>query len=204
MSINGLGNIQGITKYKEYTPVPLKMKEKEDISQKKEDVAAIYEKSSDEGSVKKSYTVSKMSKEERSALVESLQQEQQKNQDNLMNLVKEMMLGQGKAYNDANDVWKFLASGDYTVTEAAKEEAKKAISEDGYYGVKQTSERLFEFAQALAGDDTDTMKKMQDAMMKGFEEATKTWGKELPSICQETIDAANKMFDDYYASKEEA
>ena len=25
----------------------------------------------------------------------------------------------------------------------------------------------------------------------------------MPSICQDTFDAANKLFDDYYASKEE-
>ena len=40
-------------------------------------------------------------------------------------------------------------------------------------------------------------------MMKGFKQATKAWGKELPEICQKTIDAANQMFEDYYKSKEE-
>ncbi len=37
-----------------------------------------------------------------------------------------------------------------------------------YYGVKQTSQRLFDFAAALAGDDVDKMKEMQKAMEKGF------------------------------------
>ena len=79
--------------------------------------------------------------------------------------------------------------------------AKEDISEDGYWGVKQTSQRLFDFASALAGDDVEKMKEMQAAMEKGFKQATKTWGKELPEICSQTIDAANKLFDDYYASK---
>ena len=42
---------------------------------------------------------------------------------------------------------------------------------------------------------------MQAAMEKGFKKATKAWGGELPGICQETMAAANKLFDDYYASK---
>ena len=82
------------------------------------------------------------------------------------------------------------------------EKAKEDISEDGYWGVKQTSQRLFDFASALAGDDVEMMKKMQDAMMKGFDQATQTWGRDLPEISQQTIDAANKLFEDYYASKQ--
>ena len=61
---------------------------------------------------------------------------------------------------------------------------------------------MFDFACALAGDDVDKMKAMQEAMTKGFEEATKSWGQDLPEICQKTLDAANKLFEDYYASKE--
>ena len=43
---------------------------------------------------------------------------------------------------------------------------------------------------------------MQAAMEKGFKLATKAWGRELPSISRDTMDAANKLFDDYYKSKE--
>ena len=32
-------------------------------------------------------------------------------------------------------------------------------------------------------------------------EATKTWGKELPGISQDTRDAVLKKFDDYFAGK---
>ncbi|MCI7557656.1 MAG: hypothetical protein MSS86_03365, partial [Lachnospiraceae bacterium] len=73
----------------------------------------------------------------------------------------------------------------------------------GYWGVKQTSQRLFDFASALAGDDVEKMKEMQAAMEKGFKKATKAWGGDLPEICKQTLSAANKLFDDYYASKGE-
>ena len=86
--------------------------------------------------------------------------------------------------------------------QSVMEQAQKDISEDGYYGVKQTSERLFDFASALAGDDVEKMKKMQTAMQKGFKQATGAWGKDLPDICQKTLDAANQKFEDYYKSKE--
>ena len=65
--------------------------------------------------------------------------------------------------------------------------------------MKQTSERIFDFAKALSGGDMDKMKEMQEAFEKGFKQATKTWGKELPQISQDTHDAVNKLFEDYYA-----
>ena len=57
---------------------------------------------------------------------------------------------------------------------------------------------------ALAGDDVDKMKDMQKAMEKGFKQATKTWGRELPEISRNTLSAANKLFEDYFASKQSA
>ena len=76
------------------------------------------------------------------------------------------------------------------------------IGEDGYWGVKQTSQRLFDFASTLAGDDVEKMHEMQKAMHKGFGLAGKSWGRKLPSICQQTMDAADSLFDNYYKSKE--
>ena len=46
------------------------------------------------------------------------------------------------------------------------------------------------------------MKKMQQAVKKGYDMAQATWGGALPEICQKTLEATNKLFDDYYASKE--
>ena len=166
------------------------------------ETGVVYEKSSEE-SQKATYSINKMSAEDRAALVKQLQADQESRQNQLVDIVKQMMLGLGKTFNQANDIWSFLASGEYTVDEAAKAQAQEDISEDGYWGVKQTSQRLFDFACALAGDDVDKMKEMQAAMEKGFGQATEAWGKDLPSICQDTLDAANKLFDDYYASKSE-
>ena len=165
------------------------------------EAAATYEKS--EPSVKSAtYSINKMSKEERANLVSKLKEEQNAREAQLMNLVSDMLGKQGKTFAIANDKWKFLASGDYEVDAATKAQAQADIAEDGYYGVKQTSQRLFDFASALAGDDVESMKKMQQAVKKGYDMAQATWGGALPEICQKTLEATNKLFDDYYASKE--
>lgn len=177
---------------------------KEEVKDKNKNEGVVYEKS--EGAEKKAtYSINKMSAEERAELVKQLKADDESRQQNLINIVKQMMSQQatafGQASGESEDIWKFLASGDYTVDAETKAQAQADIAEDGYYGVKQTSQRLFDFASALAGDDVEKMKEMQKAMEKGFKLATKAWGKELPEICQKTLDAANKMFEDYYASK---
>ena len=46
------------------------------------------------------------------------------------------------------------------------------------------------------------MKKMQDAVEKGFKQAEDAWGGSLPGICGDTKSAINKLFDDYYKENE--
>jgi len=179
-------------------------KKAETEAAKDADNGVVYEKSSEKTS-NATYSINKMSEEERANLVASLKADQESRVKQLTDMVAKMMSDQGKTFGIATDddsVWKLFADGEVTVTEAAKKQAQEDISEDGYWGVKQTSQRLFDFASALAGDDVDKMKDMQEAMEQGYKEATKAWGRELPDISKQTIDAANKLFEDYYASKE--
>lgn len=163
--------------------------------------SATYEKGSIEP--KATYSINKMSKEERAALVNQLKADAEQRQSQFLDIVRKTISGQAGAFGKANDdsIWRTLASGNFTVDAATKAQAQKDIGEDGYWGVKQTSQRLFDFASALAGDDPEKMKKMQEAMEKGFKQATKSWGGKLPGISQDTLAAANKLFDDYYNSK---
>ncbi len=39
---------------------------------------------------------------------------------------------------------------------------------------------------------------MKEAVEKGFKEATKSWGKDLPDISSRTYDAVMKKFDDFF------
>jgi hypothetical protein len=164
-----------------------------------------YEKTAkDENSKEEETPIYKKSSTDRAAIVEQLKAAEEQRRNQLMSIVQKTLQGQAGAYGKAtgDNIWQQLSSGNVKVDAATRAQAQKDISEDGYYGVKQTSQRLFDFASALAGDNVDKMKEMQKAMEKGFKQATKTWGKELPSICKETINAANKLFEDYYKSKE--
>lgn len=157
------------------------------------ETGVVYERSS----------VGKMSDSERAALVQKLKADVQSRTDQLTDLVHQMISKQGNAFGQANDIWKFLASGNFTVDPQTKAQAQADIAEDGYWGVKQTSDRIFDFAMALAGDDEEKMQEMKSAFEKGFKLAEKKWGGELPEISQKTYDAVNKKFDDYFASKKQ-
>ena len=144
---------------------------------------------------------SKMSDSERAALVKSLKDDLNNQMSRFTNMMVQNFQKQGINFSMANgdDFWKMMASGNYTVDAKTKAEAQEAISEDGFWGVKNTSQRIFDFASALAGDDPEKMKKFQAAVEKGFSQAEDAWGGSLPSICGDTHEAVNKLFDDYYA-----
>lgn len=201
MSVNSVSGTSTQDAYSYRTAA--KTNPKEAAQENAADVGAVYEKSSQTGK-SATYSVNKMSAKDRAALVSQLKADQTSRQSQLVNIVQQMMGKQAGTYSMAtgsDDMWKFLAGGNFTVDAATKAQAQADIAEDGYWGVKQTSQRLFDFASALAGDDVEKMKEMQAAMEKGFKLATKSWGRELPSISNDTMSAANQLFDDYYKSK---
>lgn len=144
----------------------------------------------------------KMTDAERADLVKSLKDDLDNQMSRFTNMMMRTFQKQGITAAKGDDFWKQIASGNFTVDAQTKADAEAAISEDGYWGVKQTSERIFDFAKALAGDDPDQMKKMQDAVEKGFKQAEDAWGGSLPGICGDTKSAINKLFDDYYKENE--
>ncbi len=113
----------------------------------------------------------------------------------LQNIVQQLMTKQGQTFSVANDMWQFLASGKFEVDAATKAQAQEDISEDGYWGVKQTSNRILDFATALTGGDPSKIEDMRKAFEKGYKQAEKTWGGELPEISKQTYDAVMAGFD---------
>lgn len=155
------------------------------------DVAATYEHTSTSSTKKYTQNID---------LVNQLKADAEARTSQLRSLVEEMMTKQGVTFGIANsgdedDIWKFLAKGDFTIDEAARLKAQEEISENGYWGVKQTSERILSFAKALTGGDPSKIEEMRAAFEKGFSQATKAWGQDLPSISNDTYDAVMKGFD---------
>ncbi len=122
----------------------------------------------------------------------------------LRSLVEKMMSGQVESFGKATDMWQFLRSGNYTVDAATKLQAQADIAEDGYWGVKQTSGRILDFAKALTGGDPSKIEDMRKAFQKGYKQAEKTWGGNLPDISRQTYDAVMKGFDDMSAAADKA
>ena len=93
----------------------------------------------------------KMSDSERAALVESLKSDLDNQMSRFTNMMMQTFNKQGitglTAGSDA--FWRQIASGNFTVDAQTKAEAQQAISEDGYWGVKQTSQRIFDMAKDL-------------------------------------------------------
>ena len=101
----------------------------------------VYEKS--EAAGKAPYKINKMSSEERAALVEQLKQDEVNRRNQLTDLVQKMFNGQAGVSKLAD---LFTPENLAKVSAADIAQAKEDISEDGYWGVKQTSQRLFDFA----------------------------------------------------------
>ncbi len=154
---------------------------------------------------KDSQVTKKMSDSERAALVKSLKADMENQTARFTNMVMQMFQKQGITglAVQGDNLWKTIASGNFTVDAQTKADAQAAISEDGYWGVKQTSQRLFDFAKALAGDDPEKMKEMQAAIEKGYKQAEEAWGGSLPSISGETYKAVNDLFSAYYGESDE-
>lgn len=128
-------------------------------------------------------------------LVNKLKADAEARTQQLRSLVEKMMTGQANTYGKANDIWSFLREGNFTVDPATKLQAQEDISEDGYWGVKQTSDRIIDFANALTGGDPDKIEEMRSAFEKGFKQAETTWGGKLPDISQRTYEAVMEKFD---------
>ncbi|MBC3900879.1 hypothetical protein GH811_14785 [Acetobacterium malicum] len=124
-----------------------------------------------------------------------------RNTESFKKMVEAMIEKQGKK---VNQVLKDLAEGkdiDITIDSETQAAAQEAISEDGYFGVNKTSERIVDFAKALSGGDKSKLETLRNAFKEGFESAKKAFGGELPDISQQTYDKVMQGFDDW--AKEE-
>lgn len=148
----------------------------------------IYEKGSSDKS-------SSSQKTQNSALIAKMKADSDSRISQLRGIVEQMMSKQGAAIGKADDMWSFLAGGNFTVSADVKAQAQADIAEDGYWGVNQTSDRILDFAKALSGNDKSKAQELADAFKKGFDQATKAWGGKLPDISQQTYDKVLEKFD---------
>lgn len=187
MAINSITNSVAALQASTYTAAKTDHTEKKSESSTKTDTGVVYEKSSGQ-------TSGTVTKKTDYALVNKLKADAEQRTSQLRSLVEKMMTKQGVAIGTADSMWSFLAKGNFTVDEATRAQAQADIADDGYWGVDQTSDRILDFAKALSGNDPEKADLLLDAFKKGFKEATKSWGQDLPDISQRTYDAVVEKF----------
>lgn len=159
------------------------------------DVGVVYEPSKET-----TQTSSKKNAKVDSETIAKLKADADQRLSQLKGIVEQLITKQGKT-SETVSIWsqfrQGILDGTITVDEATAKQAQEDISEDGYWGVKQTSERILDFAKALTGGDSSKVEDIRTAIEKGFSEAAKLWGDELPEISQKTHDAVMKGLDEW-------
>jgi hypothetical protein len=111
--------------------------------------------------------------------------------------------------SDQNDVLSFLNGGTSDgltlsdlgyqgkpILQLSQDEATELVSEDGFFGVTQTSDRVAGFVLSFAGDDLELLQKGREGIVKGFEEAEKLFGGQLPEISYKTQERTLALIDE--------
>ncbi len=111
--------------------------------------------------------------------------------DQLRNLVSSLLAEQGMTMAEAID------GKAYFVDEETQAEATELIAEDAFWGVEQTSNRIFQFAVNNAGNDTSKLDDIKAAIDKGFGMALDSFGGTLPEISYNTYDAVMEKLDSW-------
>lgn len=85
--------------------------------------------------------------------------------------------------------------GEINLGTLTPEAASDLISEDGYFGVEKTSQRIVDFAVNAFGNDPAKLTQMKDAIEKGFNAAAEAFGGMLPDISHQTYAAVMEKLD---------
>lgn len=113
----------------------------------------------------------------------------------LRQLVIKMLDDQGVASKVSSD------DGDIDLEGLTPADANALISEEGYFGVEQTSQRIVDFAISAFGKDSTKLTQMKDAIDKGFEDAAQAFGGTLAEISQQTYAAIMEKLDVFAAGE---
>ena len=79
--------------------------------------------------------------------------------------------------------------------ELSSDEASELVSENGFFGIANTADRIAGFVLNGAGDDVEKLKAGREGVAKGFDDAKKIWSGELPEISQKTIEKTLETLD---------
>lgn len=138
----------------------------------------------------------------RNSIVSKLKADQQSRAESMRSLVDKLLNKQKDKYDIANsNLSSIFRNAAANADPATIKKAQEDISEDGYWGVNKTSDRMVSMAIALSGGDTSKADEMMNAIQKGFDKATTAWGEKLPDISQRTLEATKQKMEDWKNGK---
>ena len=85
------------------------------------------------------------------------------------------------------------------LSELTQGDAAGLVSDSGFFGMKNTANRVADFVLKGAGDNLDLLKAGLEGIKRGYDEATKLWGGALPDISQKTQELTLKLIEDRIA-----
>jgi len=100
-----------------------------------------------------------------------------------------------EAYDDFQTFLSDIGYEGKNIGDLSQEEATDLVSEDGFFGIDQTSNRIADFVINGAAGDEEKLRSGRAGIIQGMEDAEAMWGSELPDISQKTMDAALEKID---------
>ena len=113
------------------------------------------------------------------------------------NMMKDVIVKQGYTVEEVLSALERGENPEITIDDETKQEAQQLISEDGYWGIKETSTRILDFAKEVAGGDVSKLAEIKKGIEKGFKDAEKVFGGSLPDISYKTYDTVMKGFKEW-------
>lgn len=122
--------------------------------------------------------------------------------ESLRNVVRQLVENQGMKYEAFLEKLDKKEEVMIPIDEETRAAAQAEIAEDGFWGVDNTAERIFDFAKTISGGDTSKKELLLSAIEEGFAKAKEAFGGELPEISQKTYDKVMALFDEWGKSEE--
>lgn len=130
--------------------------------------------------------------------IEALQKQADDALAPLRQMVESLLKEQGLTFNRAN-VGKSNEKL-IKITPELRAEARRLVSEGGEFSIENTSTRLVDFAKAISGGDKSKIDALRENIKKGYAEAQKAFGGELPEISKKTLEMTMKKLDEWQNS----
>jgi hypothetical protein len=126
------------------------------------------------------------------ATIQQLKDQSEQTYSQLREMVRQMLERQGLTFQDLKGF-----DGEIVVDEQARTEAAAAIAEGGPLSAEAVSDRIVEFAKAISGGDKTKLDTLRSAIDKGFSEAERILGGNLPEISHKTRELINEKLADW-------